>query len=125
MIMAKILIVDDDPQVTTLLEKILSLAGFDTAIVNDSAQAMEVAESMRPDFFILDLMMPQPNGFELCRMIRSNAHMINTPILIITASDDYDSKAIAYAAGANDYITKPFDQDELPQRINTLLNTGE
>jgi DNA-binding response OmpR family regulator len=123
--MAKILIVDDDPQVTTLLEKILSLAGFDTAIVNDSAQAMEVAESMQPDFFILDLMMPQPNGFELCRMIRSNAHMLNTPILIITASDDYDSKAIAYAAGANDYITKPFDQDELPQRINTLLNIGE
>jgi DNA-binding response OmpR family regulator len=123
--MAKILIVDDDPQVTTLLEKILSLAGFDTAIVNDSAQAMEVAESMQPDFFILDLMMPQPNGFELCRMIRSNAHMLNTPILIITASDDYDSKAIAYAAGANDYITKPFDQDELPQRINTLLNIGK
>jgi DNA-binding response OmpR family regulator len=123
--MAKILIVDDDPQVTTLLDKILSLAGFDTTIVNDSAQAMEVAESMLPDFFILDLMMPQPNGFELCRMIRSNAHLINTPILIITASDDYDSKAIAYAAGANDYITKPFDQDELPQRINTLLNIGE
>ena len=123
--MAKILIVDDDPQVTTLLEKILSLAGFDITIINDSAQAMEVAESMLPDFFILDLMMPQPNGFELCRMIRSNAHLINIPILIITASDDYDSKAIAYAAGANDYITKPFDQDELPQRINTLLNTGE
>lgn len=123
--MAKILIVDDDPQVTTLLEKILSLAGFTTTIVNDSAQAMEVAESMLPDFFILDLMMPQPNGFELCRMIRSNANMINTPILIITASDDYDSKAIAYAAGANDYITKPFDQDELPQRINSLLNIGE
>ncbi len=123
--MAKILIVDDDAQVTTLLDKILSLAGFDTAVVNDSTQAMEVAESMKPDFFILDLMMPQPNGFELCRMIRSNSNFVNTPILIITASDDYDSKAIAYAAGANDYIAKPLDQDELPQRINTLLNIGE
>src|SRR5258706_15554842 len=123
--MAKILIVDDDAQVTSLLDKILSLGGFDTTVVNDSMQAMEVAESMKPEFFILDLMMPQPNGFELCRMIRSNPNFINTPILIITASDDYDSKAIAYAAGANDYITKPFDQDELPQRINSLLNTGE
>lgn len=123
--MAKILIVDDDAQVTSLLEKILSLGGFETTVVNDSTQAMEVAESMKPEFFILDLMMPQPNGFELCRMIRSNPNFINTPILIITASDDYDSKAIAYAAGANDYITKPFDQDELPQRIGSLLNTGE
>lgn len=123
--MAKILIVDDDPEITALLDSILSLAGFDTAVVNDSSQAMEAAESMKPDLFILDLMMPQPNGFELCRMIRSNPNLINTPILIITAMDNHDSKDIAYAAGANDYIVKPFEQDELPKRINILLNTGE
>jgi DNA-binding response OmpR family regulator len=119
--MAKILIVDDDAQVTTLLDKILSLAGFDIVVVNDSSQAMATAAASKPDFFILDLMMPQPNGFEICRMIRSDELFKDTPILIITASDDYDSKAIAYAAGANDYITKPFDQDELPQRISSLL----
>ena len=79
------------------------------------------AASSKPDFFILDLMMPQPNGFEICRMIRGDEYFKNTPILIITASDDYDGKAIAYAAGANDYITKPFYQDELPQRISSLL----
>jgi DNA-binding response OmpR family regulator len=119
--MPKILIVDDDAQVTTLLDKILTLAGFDIVVVNDSSQAMATAATSKPDFFILDLMMPQPNGFEICRLIRSDEYFKDTPILIITASDDYDSKAIAYAAGANDYITKPFDQDELPQRISSLL----
>jgi DNA-binding response OmpR family regulator len=123
--MAKILIVDDDVEITTLLNTILSLSGFEISVVNDSTLAMETAESMKPDLFILDLMMPQPNGFELCRMIRSNPNLINTPIIIITAMDDLDSKNIAYAAGANDYLPKPFDQEELPKRINALLNTGE
>jgi DNA-binding response OmpR family regulator len=123
--MAKILIVDDDKQIATLLDNILSFAGFDTAVINDSTQAMEAAESMQPDLFILDLMMPEPNGFELCRMIRSNPNLINRPIIIITAMDNDDSKNIAHAAGANDYIVKPFDQEELPKRINALLNTGE
>jgi DNA-binding response OmpR family regulator len=123
--MAKILIVDDDVEITTLLNTILSLSGFEISVVNDSTLAMETAESMKPDLFILDLMMPQPNGFELCRMIRSNPNLINIPIIIITAMDDLDSKNIAYAAGANDYLPKPFDQEELPKRINALLNTGE
>ena len=123
--MTKILIVDDDVQVTTLLDKLLSLEGFEMSVVNDSTQAMEVAKSTKPDFFILDLMMPQPNGFEICRFLRSDPDFTETPILIITASDDSDSKAIAYVAGANDYITKPFDHDDLPVRIRSLLAKAE
>ncbi len=123
--MTKILIVDDDVQVTTLLEKLLSLEGFEASVVNDSTEAMQVAKSIKPDFFILDLMMPQPNGFEICRLLRSDPEFTETPILIITASDDGDSKAIAYVAGANDYITKPFDHDDLPIRIRSLLNKAD
>lgn len=119
--MAKILVVDDDVAVTVLLGKILTSSGFEVVLVNDSAQSLDMAHETKPDFFILDLMMPEPNGFEVCRMLRADAEFAQTPILIITASDDYDSKAIAYVAGANDYITKPFDQDELPERINSLL----
>lgn len=119
--MTKILIVDDDAAVTILLGKILSSSGFEVVLVNDSVQTLDRAHETKPDFFILDLMMPEPNGFEICRLLRADPEFAKTPILIITASDDYDSKAIAYVAGANDYITKPFDQDELPQRINSLL----
>ena len=119
--MTKILVVDDDEAVTVLLGKILTSSGFEVVLVNDSAQSLDMAHETKPDFFILDLMMPEPNGFEVCRMLRADLEFEGTPILIITASDDYDSKAIAYVAGANDYITKPFDQDELPERINSLL----
>jgi DNA-binding response OmpR family regulator len=119
--MKKIMIVDDDAAITVLLERILTSSKFQVVIVNDSTQTMDKAHETKPDVFILDLMMPEPNGFEVCRMLRADAEFANTPILIITASDDSDSKAIAYAAGANDYITKPFDQDELPGRINSLL----
>jgi DNA-binding response OmpR family regulator len=119
--MTKILVVDDDEGVTVLLGKILIASGFEVVLVNDSAQSLNMAHETKPDFFILDLMMPEPNGFEVCRMLRADPEFEGTPILIITASDDYDSKAIAYVAGANDYITKPFDQDELPERINLLL----
>jgi DNA-binding response OmpR family regulator len=119
--MTKILIVDDDVAITTLLEKILSFSGFEVTVVNESSEALEQAHEHRPDLFILDLMMPQPNGFEVCRLLRADEDFADTPILIITASDDYNSKGIAYAAGANDYITKPIDQDELPERIRSLL----
>jgi len=120
--MPRILIVDDDVQVTTLLDKLLSLEGFEVTVENESDRAMKAAEATNPEFFILDLFMPQPNGFELCRMIRAHSTFADIPILIITASDDSDSKAIAYVAGANDYITKPFNHDELPQRIRALLD---
>jgi len=119
--MARILVVDDDPQITTLLNTLLSLQGFEVHVVNDSTQAMAAAASTTPDLFILDLMMPQPNGYEICRLIRSDPKFRNTPILIITAADDYGSKAISRAAGANDYMTKPFDQDELPKVIRSLI----
>ena len=119
--MSRILVVDDDAQVTALLDKLLTLEGFEVTVENESDRAMKVAEATLPEFFILDLFIPQPNGFELCRLIRAHTTFSETPILIITASDDSDSKAIAYLAGANDYITKPFNHDELPQRIRDLI----
>jgi DNA-binding response OmpR family regulator len=123
--MAKILIVDDDNLVTTLLEKLLSIDGFETKSLNESALAVETAREMKPDLFLIDLMMPQPDGFRLCRMLREIPEFSLTPIIIVTALDDGDSRAVAFGAGANDYITKPFHPDELTERINELLaSTG-
>jgi two-component system alkaline phosphatase synthesis response regulator PhoP len=119
--MSKILIVDDDKQITFFLEKLLSIEGYETTSINESSKAIEAANSINPDLFILDLMMPEPNGFELCRMLRANPNFSQTPIVIITAMDDSDSKAIAFLAGANDYIMKPFRPDELAQRMKALI----
>lgn len=115
------MIVDDDKLVTQLLEKLLKIDGYETIAVNDSSTAIEIATSVRPDLFLLDLMMPQPDGFKLCRMLRQTPEFSFTPIIIITALDDSDSRAVAFGAGANDYITKPFHPDELAERIKELL----
>lgn len=123
--MAKILIVDDDRQVTFFLEKLLSIEGYEATALNESSKALEMARSIMPDLFILDLMMPEPNGFELCRILRADPNFTNTPIVIITAMDDSDSKAIAFVAGANDFITKPFRPDELAARMKALIGGSE
>jgi DNA-binding response OmpR family regulator len=118
--MIKILIVDDDAQVTTLLRKYLSPKKTNVVIVNESSKAMQAANQLRPDLFIIDLMMPPPDGFELCSMLRASPSFAKTPILIITAMDISNSKATSF--GANDYLAKPFDFDELIDKINHLLN---
>ena len=75
--------------------------------------------------FILDLMMPDPDGFKVCRMLRQTPRFIFTPIIIVTALDDSDSKVVAFGAGADDYLTKPFHIDELSQRVKDLLGRTE
>jgi putative two-component system response regulator len=119
--MAKILIVDDDPQATTLLDMLLSRKGYTIISVNESSLAVKVATETQPDLIILDLMMPDPDGFKVCRMLRADARFIFTPILIITALDDTDSRIVAYGAGADDYLIKPYDVDDLAVTIKTLL----
>ena len=119
--MTKILLVDDDKLVTDLLEKLLKSDGYQTITVNDSSKAVEVAQAETPDLVLLDLMMPQPDGFRVCRMLREQPQFKHLPIIIVTALDDSDSRAVAFGAGANDYLTKPFHPDELAEKIIAAL----
>jgi DNA-binding response OmpR family regulator len=121
--MARILIVDDDVPTTALLERVLTSRGYEAISINESSIAIQAAKSINPDLFLLDLMMPQPDGFKLCRMVRAEPMFFATPIIIVTALDDSDSRVVAFGAGANDYITKPFDIDELTQKIKKLINS--
>ena len=123
--MAKILIVDDDVHATTLLEKVLAIKGHKAISVNDSSETIQVANSTSPDLILLDLMMPEPNGFEVCKMLRADPIYAKIPIVIVTAMDDNNSKETAYGAGANDYLVKPFRMDALAQAIDALLNKAE
>jgi DNA-binding response OmpR family regulator len=120
--MTKIMIVDDDVQVTTLLGKLLRMEGFEITTENDSSKAHGVALAFKPDLFLLDLMMPEPDGFKLCRILRADPHFLFTPIIIVTALDDNDSRVVAFGAGANDYITKPFHTADLVDRIRKFTN---
>ncbi len=119
--MAKILMVDDDIQITSLFKRYLSSEGHETTALNQSAKALEVALSLNPDLFILDLMMPEPDGFKLCRLLRTFPIFKDTPILIVTALNDEDSRIVAFGAGADDFLSKPFPMSELGKRIKELV----
>jgi DNA-binding response OmpR family regulator len=119
--MPKIMVVDDDKEFTHLYEEFLKMVGFEAISENHSSMAMERAYAEKPDVFVLDLMMPEPDGFKLCRMLRADPTFQRTPIIIVTALTDLDSKLVAMGAGANDYLTKPFHIEELKSRIEALL----
>lgn len=120
--MSTIMVVDDDEEFTHLYTEYLKMAGFHAIAENRSSKALELAHAVNPDLFVLDLMMPEPDGFQLCRMIRATPLFKYSPIIIVTALTDLDSKIVAMGAGANDYLTKPFHIDELKSRINALLD---
>jgi DNA-binding response OmpR family regulator len=119
--MAKIMIVDDDAQAASLLERVVKMNGHQSVAVNKSIDAMETANSYNPDLFLLDLMMPGINGFDLCKLLRADSKFANKPIIVVSALEDKESKTKAYNAGANEYVTKPFNIIELAEKIDTLL----
>jgi DNA-binding response OmpR family regulator len=90
--------------------------------LNESAKTLETATEVKPDLIILDLMMPEPDGFKVCRMLRADPHLRRTPIIIVTALNDLDSKLVAMGAGANDYLVKPFHIDQLFAIIEKQLS---
>src|SRR6266542_7157738 len=118
--MAKIIVVDDDKASTALFEQVLLMNGYEVITLNESKKTIETANHIHPDAFLLDLMMPEPDGFKLCRMLRADPNFKHTPILIVTALDNVDSKIVALGAGANDYLSKPFHIDVLASKIKTL-----
>lgn len=120
--MTRIIVVDDDKAATALFEQVLLMNSYEVFALNESAKTIELADQVHPDVFILDLMMPDPDGFKLCRMLRTNPSYRRTPIIIVTALNDVDSRLVAIGAGANDYLVKPFHIDQLYATIENQLN---
>jgi len=123
--MKKIMVIDDDEDFTNLYKTSLRMSGFDATAVNQSTAAIEMAYLVHPDIFVIDLMMPELDGFQLCRLLRADPLFRRTPIIIVTALTDEDSQLVAIGAGANAYLAKPFHIDELKSRINTLLEAAK
>lgn len=115
------MVVEDDEAASMFMAEILEMEGYEAIVVNESSRALEIAGSRLPHVFLLDLMMPPPDGFKLCRMLRAEPVFRHTPILIVTALDDTDSRIVAIGAGANDYLVKPFHINELISKVKSLL----
>jgi DNA-binding response OmpR family regulator len=123
--MAKILIVDDNKQITSILEEYAKKEGYTTQIARDGQEAIKEFEKINPDIILLDVMMPKMDGFEVCREIRKKS---NVPILMITARGEDFERIMGLDIGADDYIVKPFSPPEVMARIRAILrrlNTGE
>ena len=116
--MSKILIVEDEEAIADLDKDYLELSGFDVEIENDGTSGMERALNEDFDMFILDLMLPGTDGFEICRKIREKK---NTPVLMVSAKKDDIDKIRGLGLGADDYITKPFSPSELVARVKAHL----
>ena len=117
---ARILVVDDVPQNVRLLQAVLEAHGYEIVSTTDGQRALELAVSAKPDLVLLDVMMPQPDGYTVCRRLRAQEQTAMLPVIMLTASEGTE-KAKAIEAGADDFIPKPFNQQELLTRIRSLL----
>ena len=115
-----ILIVDDEPIGRASLEAILAKEGYRLEFAGDGLTAIKMTLTLRPDLVLLDVMMPGMNGFEVTRRLRASSVVAAVPILLVTAMDDIDSRLAGIDAGADDFITKPYDRIELRLRIRTI-----
>ena len=117
--MSKIMIVDDDPNIRELVCALLKNGGFETCEAKDGRNALQRMMEDNPDLAIVDLMMPNMDGYELCRKLRQ--YYENLPVLMLTAKTELPSKVKGFESGADDYLTKPFEGDELLLRVRALL----
>lgn len=115
-----ILIVDDNAASREALEAILASENYNLQMAEDGIQALEKADAMHPDLILLDVMMPGMDGFEVCRRLRSMPLLAEIPIILLTALDDTASRLEGIEAGADDFISKPFDRQELRARVRTI-----
>ena len=117
----KILVVDDEVDVTELLSYNLKQRGFVSQSVNDPKQALEVAKTFKPDLIVLDIMMPEVSGLQVCRMIRQESTLKGIPIIFLSAKTEEGDRIEGFESGADDYVCKPFSPKELMLRVLVIL----
>jgi len=120
--MSRVLVVDDDPGIVKLVRAYLEQAGFGVLAAYDGKKAMQIARHERPDLVILDLMLPEMDGWDVCRALRKES---DVPVIMLTARVEETDKLVGLELGADDYVTKPFSPRELVARVRSVLRRAE
>src|SRR3984893_4070758 len=121
----RIAIVEDEAELAALVEYNLVRNGFHARILPGASGTLQELEAWKPDLIVLDVMLPDNDGFELCRQIRRTGSMSRTPILFLTARSDEVDRVLGLEIGGDDYITKPFSPRELVARVKAHLRRGD
>ena len=116
---SRILVVDDENSISELIATSLKFVGFDVRTAASGSEALRIAEEFKPHALILDVMLPDQNGFEVCRQLRNDGH--NVGVLFLTAKDSVEDKINGLTIGGDDNVTKPFSLEELVARLRALL----
>lgn len=120
--MTSVLLVDDEKMITGPLSRSLAQAGYEVMVAHDGREGLELAKKKQPDVVVLDVMMPQMDGWDVCRILRQDS---TVPILMLTALGDEVDRILGLELGADDYLTKPFSSRELIARLKALLRRVE
>ncbi len=118
----KILVVDDEKKIVDIVRAYLERDGYQVMVAYEGKSALELARRQTPDLIILDLMLPEISGWDICRILRKESEV---PIIMLTARDDTTDKIVGLELGADDYVTKPFDPKELVSRVKAVLRRAE
>jgi two-component system, OmpR family, alkaline phosphatase synthesis response regulator PhoP len=121
----RILIVDDEPNIVTSLEFLMRGDDYEVRVARNGEEALQLTESFRPDLVLLDVMMPQRSGFEVCQKIRENAAFRGVKVVMLTAKGRDVEKERGVSVGANAYVTKPFSTKELMNTLRRLLRDDD
>ena len=118
----KILVVDDEVDLVETIRFSLEIEGFNVIVSNDGEDALNKARKENPDLILLDLMLPKLDGYKVCRLLKFDERYKHIPILMLTAKIQEKDKLLGKETGANEYITKPFDMDELMKKVKVYLS---
>jgi CheY-like chemotaxis protein len=117
----RVLVVDDDPEIVTFLATLLELEGIDSTVATSAAAALEKLDHVVPNLVLLDIAMPDRDGLDLCRALKKDPRTRNVPVFVVSARPGKDVVERALAAGAEEFIRKPFENQELISRIRGRL----
>lgn len=118
---SKILVIDDEPEITEIIQAFLVNAGYMVKIENSSTAGLEVAKSFRPDLILLDIMMPVLDGYEVCGRLKKDPQTMGIPVLFLTGKDAKDDAGMSFKAGGDLFIKKPFSCERLLNMVKVVL----
>lgn len=118
---AKVLVIDDEPEITEIIQTFLSEAGYRVQVENSSKNAVEKARGFKPDVILLDIMMPDIDGYNICQELKKDPEFVDTPVIFLTGKDRSDDMGRSFKSGGDMFIKKPFSCERLLEIVNIML----